>query len=99
MAFAAETHFGTYQVAGLIGVGEIGEVYRATDTALGREVAIKVLPGSFASDADRARSTCGRSPTSMPGAGRFLPPAVFTRSGARMGASSSILLSAVSGSR
>ena len=54
MAFAAGTRFGPYQVTGLIGVGGMGEVYRATDTTLGREVAIKVLPDSFAADADRA---------------------------------------------
>ena len=53
MAFAAGTRFGTYQVTGLIGVGGMGEVYRARDTTLGREVAIKVLPDSFAADADR----------------------------------------------
>jgi serine/threonine-protein kinase len=53
MVLAAGTRFGTYQVTSLLGVGGMGEVYRATDTALGREVAIKVLPGSFAADADR----------------------------------------------
>jgi hypothetical protein len=53
MAFAAGTHFGIYQVTGLIGVGGMGEVYRATDTTLRREVAIKVLPGSFSADPER----------------------------------------------
>jgi serine/threonine-protein kinase len=53
MALAAGTHLGTYRVTGLIGVGGMGEVYRATDTALGRDVAIKVLPDSFAAHADR----------------------------------------------
>ena len=53
MAFAAGTRFGVYEIAGLIGVGGMGEVYRATDTTLGREVAIKVLPESFAANADR----------------------------------------------
>ena len=44
MAFAAGTRFGPYRVTGLIGVGGMGEVYRASDTKLGREVAIKALP-------------------------------------------------------
>jgi len=54
MAFAAGTRFGVYEIGGIIGVGGMGEVYRATDDTLGREVAIKVLPDSFAADADRA---------------------------------------------
>ena len=44
---------GVYQVAELIGAGGMGEVYRARDTALGRDVAIKILPGAVAHDRDR----------------------------------------------
>ena len=47
MALAAGTHLGTYQVIGLIGVGGMGEVYRAHDPSLKRDVALKVLPESF----------------------------------------------------
>lgn len=42
-----------YRVQGKIGAGGMGEVYRATDTRLGRDVAIKVLPEAFAQDGDR----------------------------------------------
>ena len=47
------TRLGSYHVTAHIGEGGMGEVYRATDTALGRSVAIKVLPESFASDPQR----------------------------------------------
>ncbi len=42
------TKLGRYEIRGLIGVGGMGEVYRANDPKIGREVAIKVLPADFA---------------------------------------------------
>src|SRR5262245_64550655 len=44
---------GAYEVVGAIGIGGMGEVYRAHDTRLHRDVAIKVLPELFAADPDR----------------------------------------------
>ncbi|SRR5579871_469045 len=49
------TRVGPYEILSPIGAGGMGEVYRARDTRLGRDVAIKVLPSSFASDPDRLR--------------------------------------------
>jgi hypothetical protein len=53
MALTAGTRLGPYEIVGELGVGGMGEVYRATDTSLKRHVAIKVLPGTVASDAER----------------------------------------------
>ena len=53
MALTAGTRLGPYAITAQIGVGGMGEVYRATDTTLSRQVAVKVLPESLASDAER----------------------------------------------
>jgi serine/threonine-protein kinase len=53
MTLSPGTRLGPYEVNAQIGVGGMGEVYRATDTNLKRSVAIKVLPASVASDAER----------------------------------------------
>ncbi len=55
MPIAAGRQLGPYEILGQIGAGGMGEVYRARDPRLGRDVAIKVLPASFSNDADRLR--------------------------------------------
>src|SRR5262245_14107544 len=53
MALQLGTRLGAYEITSLIGAGGMGEVYRARDTRLGRDVAIKVLPSQFALDPER----------------------------------------------
>src|SRR5712692_7474202 len=55
MSLAAGTQLGPYEILAPLGAGGMGEVYRARDPRIGREVAIKVLPAAFAGDPDRLR--------------------------------------------
>src|SRR5258705_6756795 len=53
MPLTPGTRLGPYEIIAPIGAGGMGEVYRARDSRLGRDVAIKILPESFARDGDR----------------------------------------------
>src|SRR5215831_12503160 len=53
MTITIGQQLGSYEITALLGKGGMGEVYRARDTKLKRDVAIKILPEEFSSDADR----------------------------------------------
>src|SRR5438105_4763492 len=55
MTIRSSAQLGPYEILSQLGAGGMGEVYRARDSRLEREVAIKVLPADFAKDADRLR--------------------------------------------
>ena len=53
MTLSPGTRLGVYEITAPIGEGGMGQVYRAIDTTLSRQVAIKILPDAFASDSER----------------------------------------------
>jgi eukaryotic-like serine/threonine-protein kinase len=55
MTLSSGTKLGPYEIGAQLGAGGMGEVYRAKDPRLGREVAVKVLPATFSQDADRLK--------------------------------------------
>jgi len=87
MALTTGSRVGPYEVTGSLGAGGMGEVYRARDTRLKREVALKILPQSFAADPESARALPARSrgesglaPTKcMPPRKIFTSPALMVR--------------------
>ena len=65
MALTAGTRVGTYEIQSVLGTGGMGEVYRARDTRLKREVAIKILPAAFSGDPER-KSRFQREAVTLP---------------------------------
>ncbi len=60
MSLVSGTRLGSYEIVSPLGAGGMGEVYNARDSRLGRDVAIKILPETFAVDAERLMSGEGR---------------------------------------
>jgi len=63
MSLAAGTRVGAYEILSAIGAGGMGEVYRARDMRLKRDVALKILPESVATDPDRLVSLRSNIPS------------------------------------
>jgi len=74
VAIAVGTQLGPFEILSPLGAGGMGEVYRARDSRLGREVAIKVLPVAFSADEDRLRrfEQEARATSALNNRGQFL---------------------------
>jgi len=67
VALNVGTRIGPYEIVAAIGAGGMGEVYRAHDTKLGRDVALKILPDSVARDPERVSpGRCARGAAAAP---------------------------------
>ena len=66
MSLTAGARLGPYEILSALGAGGMGEVYRARDTRLQRDVAIKVLPEVFASDPVGSRASSAKRNCSRP---------------------------------
>jgi serine/threonine protein kinase len=60
MPLLTRTRIGSFEISSLIGVGGMGELYRARDTKLNRDVALKVLSENFANDPERLAGSNGK---------------------------------------
>jgi serine/threonine protein kinase len=60
MPLGPGARLGPYEIQSAIGAGGMGEVYRATDTNLARQVAIKILPDAFAQDRSASRGSSAK---------------------------------------
>jgi serine/threonine protein kinase len=60
MPLPTGTRIGPFEITGVLGAGGMGEVYRGRDARLGRDAALKILPGSLAADPDRVGASRAR---------------------------------------
>jgi serine/threonine protein kinase len=71
VTFRSGSRLGPYEILSPLGAGGMGEVYRAKDPRLGRDVAVKVLPASFSNDPDRLRRFEQEGPAAPSSGSRF----------------------------